>query len=89
MVRRDFKNNTTVLTVAHRLHTIAFYDLVLVLDKGQVVEYDSPLKLLLTEGSAFRQLAEESGDYEYLLEIARGEGAGEAEEAKGEHVVTG
>mmetsp|Transcript_71297 Transcript_71297/g.200904 ORF Transcript_71297/g.200904 Transcript_71297/m.200904 type:complete len:401 (-) Transcript_71297:463-1665(-) len=89
MVRRDFKNNTTVLTVAHRLHTIAFYDLVLVLDKGQVVEYDSPLKLLLTEGSAFRQLAEESGDYEHLLEIARGEGAGEAEEAKGEHVVTG
>ena len=73
-----------------RLHTIAFYDLVLVLDKGQVVEYDSPLKLLLTEGSAFRQLAEESGDYEHLLEIARGEGADEAEEAKGgEHVVTG
>ena len=36
----------TVLTIAHRLHTVMDYDRVLVLDKGCVVEYDSPAALL-------------------------------------------
>ena len=36
----------TVITVAHRLITIANYDKVIVVDQGKVVEYDSPYKLL-------------------------------------------
>ena len=44
-VRTAFKR-CTVLTVAHRLHTIADCDRVLILDAGTVKEYDSPAKLL-------------------------------------------
>mmetsp|Transcript_3201 Transcript_3201/g.9809 ORF Transcript_3201/g.9809 Transcript_3201/m.9809 type:complete len:1233 (+) Transcript_3201:1084-4782(+) len=62
MIREDFCGTTTVLTVAHRLNTIAFYERVLVLDAGAVVEYDSPRTLLDKPGGAFRSLAEESGE---------------------------
>ena len=37
----------TVLTVAHRLITIANYDRVMVIENGQVVEHNSPYGLLV------------------------------------------
>lgn len=36
----------TVVTIAHRLITIAHYDSVVVMDNGKMVEYDSPYALL-------------------------------------------
>lgn len=39
--------DSTVFTVAHRLTTIAHYDKILVLDKGQVAEYEAPYLLLV------------------------------------------
>lgn len=62
----------TVLTIAHRLHTVAFYDRVLVLSKGTVAEYDAPLALLEQSGGAFRRLAEGTGDLDGLVRLARG-----------------
>lgn len=44
-IRDEFKN-CTILTIAHRLETIADYDIVVVMDQGTVVEIGSPLELL-------------------------------------------
>ena len=77
MVRRDFRGTTTVLTIAHRLHTVAFYERVLVMDRGAAVEYDAPSALLRKEGGALRALALESGDIDGLV-VAADEAASES-----------
>ena len=66
---RDVKEST-ILTIAHRLQTIIDYDKVLVLDKGEVIEYDAPWELISREGSIFRGMCEMSGDLEALTEGA-------------------
>ncbi|PRW33949.1 ABC transporter isoform A [Chlorella sorokiniana] len=50
----------TVLTIAHRLHTIMDSDRILVLHEGRVREYDAPAALLAQPGSAFRGMVEET-----------------------------
>lgn len=52
--------DSTVLTIAHRLHTIIDSDRILVLDNGLVREYGPPAELLRTPGSEFRSLVEET-----------------------------
>jgi len=54
-IRTKFKH-CTVITIAHRLNTIIDYDRVLVLENGQVVEYDKPEILLQNEGGQFSRL---------------------------------
>ena len=67
---REVKGST-ILTIAHRLQTIIDYDKVLVLDKGRMMEYDSPWELISREGSIFRGMCEMSGDMDALEEGAR------------------
>ncbi|KAJ2076657.1 Multidrug resistance-associated protein 7, partial [Coemansia sp. S100] len=54
-IRKEFKE-CTVLTIAHRLNTIIDSDRILVLDQGQVAEFDKPDALLAKEGGLFRGL---------------------------------
>ena len=63
--------DSTIVTIAHRLQTIIDYDKVLVLEKGEVVEFDSPWELVRREGGVFRGMCEMSGDLEGLVEGAR------------------
>jgi hypothetical protein len=44
---------------------------VLVLDAGEVKEYDHPHLLLQKEDSIFRGMVEQSGEKEILVELAR------------------
>ncbi|XP_011264384.1 multidrug resistance-associated protein 1 isoform X2 [Camponotus floridanus] len=59
-IRQEFKD-CTVLTIAHRLNTILDSDRVIVLDKGLIVEYDSPEKLLRNPSSSFYSMAKDAG----------------------------
>jgi len=45
VIKSEFQD-ATVLTIAHRLDTIFHYDRILVLDSGEVVEFDNPTILI-------------------------------------------
>ncbi|XP_015722689.1 canalicular multispecific organic anion transporter 1 isoform X1 [Coturnix japonica] len=52
--------NCTVLTIAHRLHTIMDSNRVMVMHAGKIVEFDSPEKLLQKQ-SVFSAMAKDAG----------------------------
>lgn len=51
----------TLLTIAHRVHTVLDYDRILVLGEGRVKEYGSPAALLSNPDSAFYRMAADAG----------------------------
>ena len=53
-------DNCTVITVAHRIKTIINYDKILVLDNGEIVEFDKPDVLLKNQNSLFYELYHKS-----------------------------
>uniref|UniRef100_A0A8C5GHS1 ABC-type glutathione-S-conjugate transporter n=1 Tax=Gouania willdenowi TaxID=441366 RepID=A0A8C5GHS1_GOUWI len=55
-IRKEF-SHCTVLTIAHRLHSIMD---IMVLDAGKIVEFDSPSNLLIKNGHFF-SMAKEAG----------------------------
>ena len=62
LIRGRLGAATTVLTIAHRLNTIADYDRVWVMDRGGLVEEGRPAELLDREGSLFRAMAAHMGE---------------------------
>lgn len=70
-IRESFAR-CTVLTIAHRLHTIMDSDKVLVMDGGQVIEFDHPFALLQNQEGIFYKLVKETGSAtsEHLFAIA-------------------
>lgn len=66
---REIKNTT--ITIAHRLQTIIDYDKVLVLDKGEVIEYGDPFDLVNKDGGIFRGMCEMTGDLDILEREAK------------------
>eukprot|EP01128_Nolandella_sp_AFSM9_P006332 TRINITY_DN3225_c5_g1_i1.p1 TRINITY_DN3225_c5_g1~~TRINITY_DN3225_c5_g1_i1.p1 ORF type:complete len:1698 (-),score=443.16 TRINITY_DN3225_c5_g1_i1:254-4717(-) len=59
-IKTAFKD-VTVLTIAHRINTIMDSDRVIVMDKGEVIEFDSPANLLKKKTSLFYSLANQGG----------------------------
>ncbi|KAI8899117.1 P-loop containing nucleoside triphosphate hydrolase protein [Globomyces pollinis-pini] len=60
VIRENFQN-TTILSIAHRISTIIDFDKIIVLDKGELAEFGSPKELLGNQNSLFYSLAKESG----------------------------
>ncbi|XP_076856191.1 ATP-binding cassette sub-family C member 3 isoform X1 [Brachyhypopomus gauderio] len=58
-IRTEFED-CTVFTIAHRLNTIMDYTRVLVLDKGQIAEFDTPTNLITQKG-IFYGMAKDAG----------------------------
>lgn len=59
-IRSEFKDKT-ILTIAHRLETVLDSDRILVLDKGEVKEFDTPKTLLSDTNTEFYSLCSEGG----------------------------
>ncbi|GMP24476.1 hypothetical protein CsSME_00001732 [Camellia sinensis var. sinensis] len=87
-IREEFRSRT-MLIIAHRLNTIIDSDRILVLDAGQVMEYDAPEKLLLNEASGFSKMIQSTGaaNAQYLHSLVLG-GEGE-NKSSGEEIFNG
>ncbi|KFM60296.1 Canalicular multispecific organic anion transporter 1, partial [Stegodyphus mimosarum] len=59
-IRKEFRNST-VITIAHRLHTVLDYDRILVMDDGRIVEDGDPDTLLQKHDSLFYELGKAAG----------------------------
>ncbi|CAG8655987.1 17175_t:CDS:2, partial [Dentiscutata heterogama] len=66
----EFKDNT-VITIAHRLRTVVDYDRIIVMDAGNVVEFDIPYMLMQKPDGLFKEMCERSGEFTELIEIAK------------------
>ena len=62
-IRREF-TDSTVITIAHRIHTIIDSDKVMVMELGRLQEFDRPSVLLSDKNSLFSQLVEKSKEIE-------------------------
>jgi len=56
---REFKGSTIII-ISHRLETVLHCNKVIVMDKGMIIEFDSPTKLLENPKSVFYNLAHTS-----------------------------
>lgn len=71
-IREKFRE-CTVMTIAHRLHTVMDSDKILVMNFGKVEEFDTPLNLLEKEGGIFADMVKATGPTESknLIEMAK------------------
>jgi len=70
-IKNKFRS-CTVLTIAHRLNTVIDSDKVLVMDKGNIVEFDHPYNLLQNKEGVFYKMVEQTGPstFEFLHRLA-------------------
>jgi len=59
------------LPFAHRLRMVIDYDRLLVLDKGELAEFDTPWNLIQKERGVFRTMCLKSGLYSALEATAK------------------
>ncbi|CAE7501795.1 ABCC3 [Symbiodinium microadriaticum] len=59
------REGTTILTIAHRLHTIVDFDRILVLGEGEVIEYDTPTYLSDSDSEFSRMLSDYNSQHNH------------------------
>ncbi|KDQ16441.1 hypothetical protein BOTBODRAFT_186495 [Botryobasidium botryosum FD-172 SS1] len=66
-IREQF-GNSLLITIAHRIRTVVDYDRLIIMDKGTIVEFDTPSNLIAKEGGLFREMCMKSGAFGELAE---------------------
>jgi ABC-type multidrug transport system fused ATPase/permease subunit len=56
----EILDSSTFITIAHRIKTILNYDRIIVLDKGQIVDFDTPDNLINNKNGLFYELYSKS-----------------------------
>ena len=69
-LRSTMFRNKTIITIDHRINTILDSDRIVVLDKGEVKEFDTPAELVRRRG-LFYELVREAGLLS-ALEVVQG-----------------
>lgn len=59
-LRSSLFSDRTIITIAHRINTILDSDRIVVLDHGEVAEFDTPAELIRQKG-LFYELVKEAG----------------------------
>ena len=52
----ELLNQSTFITIAHRIKTIMNYDRIISLDNGEIIEFDTPQNLLKNQNGIFYNL---------------------------------
>ncbi|CAG8820216.1 2782_t:CDS:2, partial [Racocetra persica] len=68
MIRTEFAD-CTILCIAHRLRTVIDYDKILVVDRGNIIEFDSPYNLITDNNSLFYRMCQNSGEFDLLMSL--------------------
>ncbi|EIW82703.1 multidrug resistance-associated ABC transporter [Coniophora puteana RWD-64-598 SS2] len=81
-IREEF-TDSLLLTVAHRLRTVIDYDRLVVLEQGEIAEFDTPLNLIRKENGIFKTMCLKSGTFAELeaaakAKVERDQNAGQA-----------
>ncbi|KAL4498906.1 hypothetical protein ABPG73_003703 [Tetrahymena malaccensis] len=63
-IREKF-SNSSIITIAHRLNTVADYDRIIIIDQGRTVEEGVPFELLQNNDSLFKTMATQTGNKNY------------------------
>lgn len=70
VIRENF-NDRTVITIAHRLNTIAAYNRVLVMSRGQVVEEGHPYELIMKKALFYDMVMHTGKNADTIINKAR------------------
>lgn len=70
ILQERFKE-TTIITIAHRLNTIADYDKVIVMQRGKIIEEGHPFELIQKQGVFYTMVQHTGKNSQLIIEKAR------------------
>jgi ABC-type multidrug transport system fused ATPase/permease subunit len=52
----EYLDNSTIITIAHRIKTVLSYDRIITIKNGEILEFDTPQNLINNKDSLFYEL---------------------------------